>query len=400
MMSEPFVFPWVIELQIPKTTVGLKLRVRNRATVGRTERALGIIPDLDLTPYGAAELDIAPEHIAIFVDDHSLNVVDLGSGKPTLLNGIRLEPEEAHLLEHKDELQLGALRFQVRIIATPDKGSVVHRQPDLQLPDVPVGGKGQRVLIVEDDPETAEVFKLALERAGFSTHVCREVVSAIRALATESPCLIVLDLMLPDVHGLELCRYVRRDIEQRDIPIVVVSALPTAANITHAMEAGANFFLGKPVSLRELEQAVSALIHWHEMQKPLSLQTKQLNGSAALEAIPTDVRRDALVLFVAGHQEPIAVVVPKRITIGRRSGNTAPRPHVDLDRYGAFDAGVSRMHAAIHRKDDGFYIEDLGSSNGTWINETLLPPNEQFLLHNASEIRLGNLRLRAFFIED
>lgn len=401
-MDEATGLPWVIELRIPSVPSVAKLRIMERAVVGRTDKTNAVYPDLDLTPWGAAELDIAPEHVAIYPQEDHLCLEDLGSGKPTLLNGVRLEPNATHRLEHGDDLHLGALHLQVRVIASPTYGSVVRAQPGLSIPEEGVPPRGQIVLIVEDDPEASEIFRLILERAGFTTRICREVVSAIRVLNTEAPSAILLDLMLPDVHGLELCRYVRRDIEQRETPIIVVSAVVTQASIAQAMEAGADVFLGKPVSMHELVRVVSALIKWYEGKKP-SLQTKRLDDSTVLQSIPAHVRRDAMVFFVAGHQEPIAVVVPRRITLGRRSGSgggVSSRHHIDLDRYGAFDAGVSRVHAAIHREEDGFYIEDLGSSNGTWVDEERVYPHQRHVLQNASEIRLGGLHLRTFFFTE
>ncbi len=398
-MSEDSGFPWVVEFKIPSAASVAKLTVKDRAVLGRSDKEHGIAPDLDLSPWGAMELGVAVEHVAIYTEEDHLRVIDLGSGKPTLLNGERLEANQSHRLDHGDDLQLGVLSLQVNVIASPKYGSVVHRQPGVAIAEEPGSGHGQTVLIVEDEPETAKIFKLIMERAGFTTYTCREVVSAIRALNTEHPSAVILDLMLPDVHGLELCRYVRRDIDQQDIPIIVVSAAVTQASISQAMEAGADVFLGKPVSMNELVRAVSSLVNWYEAKKPAA-QTKRLDGTETLRSMPAEVRRDALVFFVAGYEEPIPVVVPKRITIGRRSGSGTPRPHVDLDRYGAFDAGVSRLHAAIHREADGFFVEDLGSSNGTWVNETKLTAHERHALANASELRLGSLRLRVFFFTE
>lgn len=398
-MSEESEFPWVLELKIPSVPSVAKITVEDRVVIGRSQKDGGIFPDLDLSPWGAMELGVALEHVAVYPEGDQLMVVDLGSGKATLLNGQRLDPDHPHQLDHGDELQLGVLNLQVHVIASPKYGSVVHRQPGVSITEEMVRGEGQTILIVEDEPETAKIFKLIMERAGFATHICREVVSAIRALNTENPSAVILDLMLPDVHGLELCRYVRRDIEQREIPIVVVSAAVTQASISQAMEAGADVFLGKPVSMRELVRVVASLVTWYEAKKP-AVQTKQLDSSDTFHSMPADVRRDALVFFVAGYDEPIPIVVPKRITIGRRSGTGTPRPHVDLDRYGAFDAGVSRVHAAIHREDDGFFIEDLESSNGTWMNDKRVSPNERVALHNASELRLGSLQLRVFFFTE
>jgi len=397
-MSEQPALPWMIEFRIPGASSVAKLKVEGEAVVGRADKDNGTIPDLDLTPWGAMEKGVAPRHVKITVADEQLMITDLGSGKPTLLNSTLLT-DTPHILSHGDDLQLGVLHLQVNIIASPTQGSIVQRQQGVDLVDDPAPGRGQSILIVEDEAETAEIFRLIMERAGFKPHICREVVSAIRVLTSESPSAIILDLMLPDIHGLELCRYVRRDVDRQDIPIVVVSAAAKQATINQVMEVGADVFLGKPFSMQELVRVVASLVKWHESKKPMS-QTKQLVGTAHLKGMPSDVRRDAVVIFVSGYQEPIAVVVPSRITIGRRSGGTSRRPHVDLERYGAFDAGVSRIHAAIHREPDGFYIEDLGSSNGTFVNNVRIAPNQRVPLQNAAEVVLGSLPVRIFFFTE
>lgn len=402
-MGEEAKLPWMVELKIAGAPGVARLKITERTIIGRIDKEREISPDLDLTPWGAMELGVAPEHVAVFPVNEQLMILGLDSDKPTLLNGERLE-EAPHVLAHGDDLQLGVLHLQVNVVASPTTGSIVQRQPgtDFEIfadkePNTHPG-EGQSILIVEDEPETAEIFRLIVERAGFKAHVSREVVSAIRVLNTESPSAIILDLMLPDIHGLELCRYVRRDIEQRDIPIVIVSAAVTQATINQSLDVGADVFLGKPVSMKELVDVVASLVKWYEAKKP-TVQTRRLAGTAKLKSMPAEVRPDALILFVSGYQEPIAVVVPNRITVGRRSGSTARRPHVDLDKYGAFDAGVSRIHAAVHRDEDGFYLEDLGSSNGTFINNVQVEANKRYPLKNASEVSFGNLHVRLYFFD-
>lgn len=393
----------MLEFRIPSASSVAKLRIEQRATIGRTDRTTGTIPDLDLTPWGAEGLGVAREHIAIEVIDEQLAVAALSENHPVTLNGEAVSPAKPKTLMHGDELQLGNMQLHVSVIAAPEHGSIIHRKPGVEISEALPAGEGQRILIVEDDAPTAELFQIVLERAGYTTQVSREVVSAIRSLSTDPPSGIVLDLMLPGIHGLELCRYVRRDIEQSDIPIIIVSGAVSQANITRAMEVGADVFLGKPVGAKLLVQTISSLIKQREAGRPSSLQTKQLDESQPLRAMPADVRHNALVLFVEGYHDPLAVVVPHRMTIGRRAGSSVSGPqstHVDLDRFGAFDAGVSRVHAAIIHENDTFYVEDLGSSNGTTLNGMPLSAHERQPLQNASELRLGYLQLRVYFFTE
>lgn len=400
-MTDEVKLPWVIEFSIPGAPIVAKLKIEGNATIGWADNQADISPDLDLSPWNGKELGVAAQHVMIVPSDDQLMVVDLGSGRPTLLNGKRLG-EKHHILVHGDDLQLGVLHLQVNIIASPTMGSVVEHQSHFNFKEDPSPGRGQTILIVEDEPDTVEIFRLIIEKAGFKAVACREVVSAIRVLNEETPGAIILDLMLPDIHGLELCRYVRRDMKRPDIPIVVVSAAAKQDTVEQAMEVGADVFLGKPFSMRDLIRVVSSLVRWQEASTTQQRQTKQLphNTTGRLSQMPVEMRRDAVIFFVAGFDEPIAVVVQSRITIGRRSGSTSRRPHVDLERYGAFEAGVSRIHAALYRSDDGFQLEDLNSSNGTFIQDQQLTPGEKIPLENATEIVLGTLPVRVFFFTE
>ncbi len=388
---------WLLELRIPQTANAITRSIGDRVVVGRSDKSKDITPDIDLAMWDAMELGVAPEHVTIFTHGEQLNLVDMGSGRPTLLNGVPVESGAPQLLASGSILQVGVLEIQLNILSAPGEAKITYYHSPAAAPRP--AGSGQPVLVVEDEVETAEIFRLVMERAGYVPFICHEVVSAIRFLNTQAPSAIILDLMLPDIHGLELCRYVRRDVAQRDIPIVVVTAGVTRSNMVDAIEAGADVFLGKPVSIRELVRVVTSLIQWNEA-RILFMRTKHLDGTDTLRAMPAEVRRDALVLFVAGYDEPLAVVVPDRVTVGRRGSGYVPRPHVDLDRYGAFEAGVSRVHAALYREAGGFSVEDLESSNGTRVDGVKLNPNERHALNNASEVSLGNLNLRVFFVTD
>ncbi len=128
-------------------------------------------------------------------------------------------------------------------------------------------------------------------------------------------------------------------------------------------------------------------------------QTDRLNKSRAVPQINSkDMQRNAMVLFVEDHQEPLSVMVSRRVTLGRYREDAPQDTHVDLDAFNAFDKGVSRVHLAIHRRSDGFYVEDLGSSNGSWLNNESMIPHQVYPFANGGEVRLGALRIRMFYL--
>jgi DNA-binding response OmpR family regulator len=396
-MADTLAIPWVIELhnqQMPET---LKVQVENQLIIGRYDKASQVQPDIDLGVYGAEEKGVSRRHLAIRGDEDQLVVIDLSSGNGTLLNGNRLEPNMPHPVKNEDKLQLGLMQLDLRVIISP-KGSGFQMQGKKGITPRPPSEVSLPILIVEDDPEVAKVLALVLERNGYSTVSCREVVSAIRMFNQKHPCAVILDLMLPDMPGMEFCRYVRRDVQRNATPVIVISAAKTPANVTQALDAGADIFLGKPVSAQELNHVVDSLIGQNESGER-ALLTKQLVGTAPLKAVPPESRRDSLVMFVAGHEQPLTLTIHQPVTFGRTT-TLSPKLHVDLSRFNAVEHGVSRVHMTLHNKDGKFYVEDMDSVNGTYINGDPVKPRELIALKNADEVRLGRLRLYLYFLED
>jgi DNA-binding response OmpR family regulator len=118
-----------------------------------------------------------------------------------------------------------------------------------------------RILIVDDEPETVEILLRTLQRLD---HVELATASdgfvAGLQLATFKPHLLVLDLMMPQIDGFEVCRIVRRSPASAYAKILVVTAFGDHENIKRALQAGANDFMHKPIDLLELGEKVKALL--------------------------------------------------------------------------------------------------------------------------------------------
>ena len=96
-------------------------------------------------------------------------------------------------------------------------------------------------------------------------------------------------------------------------------------------------------------------------------------------------------------QESLVVRVTMPIILGRYAPSTPTQPRIDLNPFGAIEKGVSRMHAAIKRTDIGLSVEDLSSSNGTWLNETRLQPYTPQALYPGDRLRLSQLTMQIMF---
>ena len=106
-----------------------------------------------------------------------------------------------------------------------------------------------RVLVVEDDPAAAEMLSIALRQAGFETAVVSEGSKAMPALRELKPDLVLLDLMLPGMSGIDVCRAIRAE---SGIPIVVLTAKSDTTDVVLGLESGADDYMIKPPKTQEL----------------------------------------------------------------------------------------------------------------------------------------------------
>lgn len=117
-----------------------------------------------------------------------------------------------------------------------------------------------KILIVDDEPETLEIVEFNLKQAGFATATAADGDEALRKVKAAAPALIVLDLMLPGIDGLEICKTLRRDPATAGIPVIMLTAKATELDRVLGLELGADDYLTKPFSPRELVLRVKKLL--------------------------------------------------------------------------------------------------------------------------------------------
>jgi two-component system alkaline phosphatase synthesis response regulator PhoP len=140
-----------------------------------------------------------------------------------------------------------------------------------------------RILVVEDDPDIAELVARYLDKAGFATERVASGREALQAIAAKPPDLLVLDLMLPQVDGLEVCRLLRANEKTAAIPIIMLTARAEESERIVGLELGADDYLAKPFSPNELVARVRALLR--RAQRGTSPATKTLAyGPIAVDA--------------------------------------------------------------------------------------------------------------------
>jgi two-component system alkaline phosphatase synthesis response regulator PhoP len=116
------------------------------------------------------------------------------------------------------------------------------------------------VLVVDDEEDLLSLLKYNLEQEGFQTVLARDGVEGLDAAREEVPDLIILDIMMPRMNGIEVCRRLRKDAHLRTIPILMLTARTEEEDQVEGLDVGADIYLGKPVSISVIISQSKALL--------------------------------------------------------------------------------------------------------------------------------------------
>ena len=148
-----------------------------------------------------------------------------------------------------------------------------------------------RVLVVDDDAALAEMIGIVLNSEGFTVETCGDGAAAVEAFRSTVPDLVLLDLMLPGLDGIEICRRIR---EESGVPIVMLTAKSDTSDVVLGLEAGADDYVVKPARPTVLDARIRAVLR-RTAEAP--------NGVRAHR----DLRIDAVALTVAVREEPVTL---------------------------------------------------------------------------------------------
>ncbi len=215
----------------------------------------------------------------------------------------------------------------------------------------------ERILIVEDEADLSSIMAYNLERDGFSVRTALNGASALEALGQEpTPDLVLLDLMLPDMSGTEICRSMRQDARTREIPVIMVTARGEEVDRVVGFELGADDYVVKPFSVRELMLRVRAVLR--------RVSDAQAQPSEGIEFGSLTVDESAHRVTVAGDEVSItALEFRLLVTFLSRKGRVQTREQL-LDDVWGHDVAVTMRTVDTHVKrlreklgDAGEYIE-------------------------------------------
>jgi two-component system phosphate regulon response regulator PhoB len=151
---------------------------------------------------------------------------------------------------------------------------------------------GEQVLVVEDEQDILELLRVHLEEPGFQVKGAQSGIQALEALRKTTPDLLILDLMLPDLSGTEILRVIREEQKTRALPVLIVTARTDEVDRVVGFELGADDYITKPFSPREVALRVRAVLRrvhsdtgsegqrlaHHEIELDLERHRCQVNG--------------------------------------------------------------------------------------------------------------------------
>jgi DNA-binding response OmpR family regulator len=202
-------------------------------------------------------------------------------------------------------------------------------------------GDPMRILVVEDDPKTSALVRLYLESAGYEVAVAADGRRGLAAARERPPDLVVLDVMLPGIDGLAVCRALRTESE---VPVILLTARTTEEDKLRGLDLGADDYVTKPFSPRELVARVRAVLRRATLREPA--------GGLA------ELRFQGLVLDLAGRAveaagRPVALT-PSELrlleTLARAPGRTFSRTELVERAFGWEYEGMERT-VDVHVKN-------------------------------------------------
>ncbi len=215
--------------------------------------------------------------------------------------------------------------------------------------------KREKIVVVEDERDILEVIGYNLGREGYRVVTATDGLEALRLIRAEAPDLVLLDLMLPGLDGIEVCRRLKTDPVTKAIPIIMVTAKGEEADIVLGLGVGADDYITKPFSPKELVARVRAVLRRGPLKEEVGAGERIVRGGVVIDATRFEVRVDdtpvtftatefRLLHFLASHPGRVftrdqllnrvigedAVVIDRNIDVHVRAVRKKLGPYRDL----------------------------------------------------------------------
>lgn len=155
------------------------------------------------------------------------------------------------------------------------------------------------ILVVDDDRDVAQSIELSLRRRGYRVMLAHSGVEALKTLRRYRPDIVILDILMPGMSGLEVCRYLRTDPNTSDLPIIFLTARGQEQDRIEGLRAGADDYLSKPFNLEELILRVKAVLRRAQIDPAPEQSAELVAGDLRLDCRTFEVMtgdRDGILL--------------------------------------------------------------------------------------------------------
>jgi DNA-binding response OmpR family regulator len=203
------------------------------------------------------------------------------------------------------------------------------------------------ILIVDDEPNIIRLIQMYLEREGFGTLSARTGGEALEIMSRQSPALVILDIMLPDVDGWEVCREIRRT---SDVPIIMLTAREADEDKIVGLEIGADDYVTKPFVTRELMARVKAILRRVKTSSQTPADTLMDFGELTIDTAKREVKLDGETIQLRAKEYDLLA------ELARRPGVVFTRDKLLQDVWGydfpgdsgTIDVHVRRLRAKLN----------------------------------------------------
>ncbi len=207
----------------------------------------------------------------------------------------------------------------------------------------------RKILVVEDEKKIAEVIKAYLEREGFLVTTTESGTEALKLAESIEPDLVVLDLMLPDLSGEEVCAALRR---RSDVPIIMVTARSAEEERIKGLDIGADDYMAKPFSPRELVARIKSILRrTHSDKEFLAEKISFNNDKLVIDVSRHEVRVDEKIVSLTPHEFTLL------LTLSRHPGRVYSRYEL-INRVQGYDYEGYERTIDAHIKNLRQKIED------------------------------------------
>ncbi len=167
----------------------------------------------------------------------------------------------------------------------------------------------ESILVVDDETKIADVLKAYLENSNFKVFVAYNGKHALELFENNNPSLVILDLMLPDISGEEVCKIIR---SRSSVPIIILTAKTNENDILKGFEIGADDYVSKPFSTKQLIARVCALLRRFSSQTPQSCDELVFNdGNLIINAIKHEISRNGEIINLTATEFKILTAMAK-----------------------------------------------------------------------------------------